>query len=79
MDQRPPGRHSIDIHIRAPGHGSPANAVELARSLKIHLWGAENSPAGWIACAEAIADQRRVPVTFFAARIDKSTVDRRES
>lgn len=61
------------IQIQAPGTGSPADAVELARALKIHLWGAKNSPAGWIARAQQIADARRVPVRFFVANEEYGT------
>src|SRR5205823_2172098 len=32
----------FSIQIEAHGNGSPAEAVELARSLRIHLWGAKN-------------------------------------
>lgn len=53
------------IQIQAPGNGSPADAVELARSLRIHLWGAKNAKPGWIEAAQRVADQRKVPVTFF--------------
>lgn len=68
----PPPRHWADhkvysIQIQAPGNGSPADAVELARSLQIHLWGAKNAKPGWIEAAQRVADRRKVPVTFFMA------------
>ena len=53
------------IQIQAPGNGSPADAVELARTLGIHLWGAKNAKPGWIEAAQRMADRRKVPVTFF--------------
>lgn len=55
------------IQIQAPGQGSPADAVELARSLRIHLWGAKNAKPEWLARAQAAADERKVPVRFFVA------------
>jgi hypothetical protein len=61
------------IQIEAPGQGSPAEAVELARALRIHLWGAKNSKPGWITRAQAIADARKVPVTFFIANEEYGT------
>lgn len=57
----------FSIQIQAPGNGSPADAVELARSLGIHLWGAKNAKPGWIEAAQRVAEQRKVPVTFFMA------------
>ncbi len=53
--------------IEAHGSGSPADAVALAGALRIHLWGAKNAKAGWIARAQAIADGQKVPVRFFVA------------
>lgn len=61
------------IQIQAPGQGSPEEAVELARVLRIHLWGAKNSPAGWIEQAQAAARRRNVPVTFFVANEEYGT------
>jgi hypothetical protein len=61
------------IQIEAHGHGSPAEAVELARALRVHLWGAKNAEAGWIARAQAIADRRKVPVRFFVANEEYGT------
>ncbi|UCD62559.1 MAG: terpene cyclase/mutase family protein [Candidatus Zixiibacteriota bacterium] len=61
------------IQIEAHGKGSPADAVELARALRIDLWGAKNSAPGWIAAAQAVADRRKVPVTFFVANEEYGT------
>jgi len=61
------------IQIEAHGKGSPIEAVELANALRIHLWGAKNSEPGWIAKAQAIADQRKVPVTFYVANEEYGT------
>jgi prenyltransferase beta subunit len=65
-DVLPEGLKVFTIQIQAPGQGSPSDAVELARSLGIHLWGAKNSRPGWIGRAQSIAKARGVPVTFFA-------------
>ena len=51
------------MQIEAPSTGGPT-AVELARSLKIHIWAAKNAPEGWIAHCPAVADRRKVPVLF---------------
>lgn len=61
------------IQLEAPGAGSPAEAVELARALHIEMWGAKNSKPGWIARAQTIADARKVPVTFFVANEEYGT------
>ncbi|MCX7046940.1 MAG: prenyltransferase [Candidatus Sumerlaeota bacterium] len=55
------------IQIEAHGKGSPAEAVDLAGALRIHLWGAKNAKPEWIKRAQAIADERKVPVKFFVA------------
>jgi hypothetical protein len=55
------------IQLEAHGRGSPAETVDLARSLRIHLWGAKNAKPEWIARAQAIANQQKVPVTFFVS------------
>jgi prenyltransferase beta subunit len=72
-DKLPADLKLFTAQIEAPGHGSPADAVELARSLRIHLWGAKNSPAGWIEKAQALADRLQVPVTFFVANEEYGT------
>ncbi len=57
----------FSIQIESHGQGSPAEAVELARSLKIDLWGAKNGKPAWAARVREIAAERKVPVTFFTA------------
>jgi hypothetical protein len=69
----PPNLKLFTIQLEAPGHGSPSEAVELARSLKIHLWGAKNAAPGWIDRAQSIADARKVPVKFFVANEEYGT------
>jgi len=59
--------------IEAHGQGSPNEAVELARSLRIHLWGAKNARHGWVARAQAIADRKNVPVKFFTSNEEYGT------
>lgn len=59
--------------IEAHGQGSPAEAVDLARALKIHLWGAKNAKPGWLARAQGIADREGVPVRFFVANEEYGT------
>lgn len=61
------GLHIYSVQFEAPGVGSPAEAVMLADSLHIQLWGAKNDQPGWLAEAQKIADQEYVPVTFFIA------------
>ncbi len=61
------------IQIQAHGQGSPQDAVELARSLKIDLWGAKNAKPEWLAQARAVAAARGVPVTFFVANEEYGT------
>ena len=61
------------IQMQAHGQGSPAEAVDLANALKIHMWGAKNAKPEWIKRAQAIADQRKVPVTFFVANEEYNT------
>jgi hypothetical protein len=60
-------KQAFTIQLEAHGQGSPAEAVDLAGALRIHLWGAKNARPGWIARAQEIAAQRHVPVTFFVA------------
>ncbi len=55
------------IQIEAHGKGSPAEAVDLARALRIHLWGAKNAKPEWLARAQAMADAQKVPVKFFVS------------
>jgi len=69
----PAGLKPFTIQIEAQGNGSPAEAVELARALRIHLWGAKNAQPGWIARAQAVAAQRAVPVRFFVSNEEYGT------
>ena len=69
-----PAHFSVfSIQIEAPGQGSPSDAVELARKLRIHLWGAKNAKPEWLARAQAIADRRRLPVRFFVSNEEYGT------
>ncbi|MHB8898198.1 MAG: prenyltransferase/squalene oxidase repeat-containing protein, partial [Thermoguttaceae bacterium] len=61
------------VLLEGHGTGSPADAVELARSLKIHLWGAKNARDGWIGRARQLADEQKVPVTFFVSNEEYGT------
>lgn len=63
----------FSIQIEAHGQGSPAEAVDLARALRIHLWGAKNAGPAWIARAQAVADARKAPVRFFASNEEYDT------
>lgn len=69
----PANLKAFSIQIEAHGTGSVADAVEMARLLRIHLWGAKNASADWIARAQARADREQVPVTFFAANEEYGT------
>jgi hypothetical protein len=62
--QLPPGLHIYSAQIEAPGEGSPTEAVALAEALGIHLWTAKNTPQGWIAEAQRVADACRADVQF---------------
>ena len=63
----------FSILIEAHGQGSPADAVELARALKIHLWGCKNAKPEWIARAQELADSDHVDVQFFVANEEYGT------
>ncbi|MBI4905476.1 MAG: terpene cyclase/mutase family protein [Acidobacteria bacterium] len=63
----PEGLHAFTAQVEAPGAGSPSEAVELARVLRIHLWGAKNAQKGWVEECQRVADSHKVPVTFFVA------------
>jgi hypothetical protein len=63
----------FSIQIEAPGQGSPSDAVDLARVLRIHLWGAKNAKPEWLARAQSFADRRRIPVKFFVANEEYGT------
>jgi hypothetical protein len=58
----PSGLRIYSAQIEAPGNGSPTEAVGLAEALDIHLWTAKNTPPGWIAEAQRIADARGTSV-----------------
>jgi hypothetical protein len=60
----PAGANVFSIQVEAPGNGSPSEAVLLAKTLGIHIWTAKNSPEGWVAEAQRIADRERVSVRF---------------
>ncbi|MES2794015.1 MAG: prenyltransferase/squalene oxidase repeat-containing protein [Planctomycetota bacterium] len=61
------------IQIEAHGTGSPAEAVDLARSLGIHLWGAKNASPEWLTAAQSLAAREQVAVKFFAANEEYGT------
>lgn len=63
----------FSIQLEAHGTGSVADAVEMARVLRIHLWGAKNASAEWMVRAQARADREQVPVTFFRANEEYGT------
>jgi hypothetical protein len=63
----------FSIQLEAHGQGSPAEAVDLARALRIHLWGAKNAKPEWLARAQAIAGEQKVPVTFFVSNEEYGT------
>ena len=63
----------FSIQLEAHGQGSPTEAVELARSLRIHLWGAKNAKPAWLARAQGLADQQKVTVRFFVANEEYGT------
>lgn len=63
----------FSIQLEAHGQGSPAEAVDLARSLRIHFWGAKNAKPEWLAKAQGLADQQKAPVKFFVANEEYGT------
>lgn len=69
----PDGLRVFTAQIEAPGSGSPSAAVDLARALGIHLWGAKNADPAWPVRAGEIARQRGVGVTFFTANEEYGT------
>jgi hypothetical protein len=69
----PPDLRVFSIQIEAHGQGSPAEAVDLARALRIHLWGAKNAKPAWLQRAQALADARQVPVKFFVSNEEYGT------
>ncbi|AMV21922.1 prenyltransferase/squalene oxidase repeat-containing protein [Planctomyces sp. SH-PL14] len=69
----PKGLQVFSIQIEAHGSGSPAEAVDLAKSLQIDLWGAKNAKPGWLEAAQSLADRQQVPVRFFTANEEYGT------
>jgi hypothetical protein len=63
----------FSIQLESHGQGSPAEAVDLARSLRIHLWGAKNAKPEWLARAQAISDEQKARVNFFVANEEYGT------
>jgi hypothetical protein len=63
----PAGLRIFSAQIEAHGTGSPAETVDLARSLKIDFWGAKNGKPEWTARVRELAEAQKVPVTFFTA------------
>lgn len=61
------------MQIEAHGQGSPTEAVLLAKSLGIHMWGAKNAKPEWLAKAKTLADAEKVPVKFFVANEEYGT------
>jgi prenyltransferase beta subunit len=59
------GHNVYTVQFQAHGQGSPEEAVMLADSLKIHLWGIKYAVEGWVEAAQKIAKEKKVPVTFF--------------
>lgn len=59
------GYRIFTVQFQAHGQGSPKEAVMLADSLNIDLWGVKYPVKGWIKEARRIAAQMNVPVTFF--------------
>ncbi|MEX0685130.1 MAG: prenyltransferase/squalene oxidase repeat-containing protein [Balneolales bacterium] len=55
------------VQFQLAGSGSPYEAVMMADSLRIHLWGAKNATAEWLSTAQQIANDQGVEVTFFHA------------
>jgi len=69
----PPDLRVFSIQLEAHGRGSPAEAVDLARALRIHLWGAKNAAPGWIAGCQALADKQHIAAQFFVSNEEYGT------
>ncbi len=69
----PPDLKVFSIQIEAHGQGSPAEAIDLADTLKIHLWGAKNAKPEWLAHAQALAKREGVETQFFVANEEYNT------
>ena len=63
----PSGLKVFSLQLESHGQGCPAEAVDLAQNLKLHFWGAKNAKPEWMARVRAIAQEKKVPVTFFTA------------
>ena len=61
------GYQVYSVQFQAQGQGSATEAVMLADSLHIHLWGVKYPSKGWLETAQKIADEKHVQVTFFVA------------
>lgn len=59
------GYKIFTVQFEASGVGSPAEAVMLADSMHINLWGTKNSTEAWRTTAQKIGDEKKVPVIFF--------------
>jgi len=59
------GYNVYTVQFQAQGQGSPKEAVMLADSLNIDMWGVKYPVDGWITEAQRIADENKIPVTFF--------------
>ncbi len=59
------GYKIFTVQFQAQGQGSPMEAVMLADSLNIDLWGVKYPVDGWVKEAQRIANEKMVPVTFF--------------
>ena len=57
----------FSIQLEAHGRGSPVEAVDLARHLRIHFWGAKNAKPEWIKHCQSLADAQNVPLKFFSS------------
>jgi hypothetical protein len=69
----PPNLKVFSIQLEAHGQGSPAEAVELAHALRIHLWGAKNAKPEWLARCQTLADAQKTPVKFFVSNEEYGT------
>jgi hypothetical protein len=68
-----PDLRVFSIQIEAHGQGSPAEAIDLADTLRIHLWGAKNAKPEWLARAQALANREGIPTQFFVANEEYGT------
>ena len=69
----PAGLKVFSAQIQAHGQGSPIEAVELARALKIDLWCAKNPRPAWLVKARELTMERRVPVRICVANEEYGT------